>query len=118
MNNTFTFASTIHYFDALWGPKDRMGVVIKENGDGTLTIARTTTSNARKNRAPDEGTRRLRPDGQGRGNSLTQVCDLTATRWGITTVKIEDIIADHETGDLVRGQLGKADAWWLEDQIA
>ncbi len=117
MNNSFTFASTIHYFDALWGPKNRMGVVIKDNGNGTLIIARTTTKPARLNQQPAKGARRLQPDGQGQGNSLTQVCDLTATQWGITTVKIADIIADPYTGDLVRGHLGKADAWWLEDQI-
>lgn len=118
MSTPFNLGDTVHYFDAFWGPKKRMGVVIGDNGDGTLAIARTTTVQARKHQQPLNGGRRLSPDGLGQGNSLNEVCDLlTSPQTQLHRMPLAAIIPDPTNGDLVRGHLGKADGWWLEDQL-
>ena len=101
--------------DEEWAGNDgthaiRPAIYLWDNGDGTATIMKTSTSNARKGRQPSATERRLSPDGRGRGNSLTKACDLIGGRHGIATISWSEIIAQ-------KGTLTSNEIDWIEDRL-
>ncbi len=118
MNNSTapTFGSTLLIIDQEWNDKTgthqyRPAIFIQDNGDGTIKVMRASTKRARRGLAPLPFQRRVRADGKGQGNSLASACDLMGAREGIIESLPQRLVI-RKLGDLA-----KADAWWVEDQI-
>ena len=113
------FGDTVLISDPAWagydGHTNRTAVVIGVNGDGTISVVRTSTSAPRRGRPAAAGTRRLAADGIGTGNSLAKTCDLMATTAGIVDIYPAAIL--RYRGDYGRGTLSTADTDWLDDRL-
>ncbi len=118
MNNSTapTFGSTLLIIDTEWNDKTgthqyRPAIFIQDNGDGTIKVMRASTKRAQRGQQPRPWQRRVRHDNPGQGNSFAKDCDLMGAREGIIESLPQRLVI-RKLGDL-----GKADAWWVEDQI-
>lgn len=110
-----TFGSTLLVIDWEWNDKtgthlNRPVIFITDNEDGTIKVMRASTKQAKRNKPPRQADRRVRPDGAGQGNSFERPCDLVGGKHGIIDIPTHLVI--RKLGDL-----SKADAWWVEDQL-
>lgn len=106
---------TILTWDPEWAGADgthayRTAIYIGDNGDGTATIMKTSTSNARSGRLAGRHEYRLTPDGAGRGNSLNKTCDIIGGHRGL---------ANMANGQIIRrlGTLDTAAIDWIESEL-
>ena len=112
---SYSTGDTILTSDQSWAGADgthanRPAIYLWDNGDGTATIMKTSTSGPRSGRAPKSGHLRITPDGRGRGNSLTKSCDAIGDRYGICSMPWSCI-------QRKMGELSDADYDWLNDRL-
>jgi hypothetical protein len=111
-----TFGSTLLIIDREWNDNtgthlNRPAIFIADNGDGTIKVMRASTKRAKRGLPPRAEDRRVMADGAGFGNSFNEVCDLKGGSCGIIEALPTHLVI-RQLGDL-----SKADAWWVEDQV-
>ena len=116
MLTTPTFSSTLLIRDDDWNNNAgthcvRPAIYLRKNRDGSVKVMRVTTQQASQSDQPHSTNRRVLPDGEGYGNSLIKPCDLVGGDHGIIDIPSWSVVCKL-------GELSKADAWWVEDQIA